>query len=139
VIAHVFWKVILIFIFIFMQQLHGVPFYFLTFWTQLKNNEHFNAFGQIVDYEIFCGLKFGVLMAFVGAWQISKNQGFIFSIMWLVCQNPFYKTSSIPKLLNLHIFLIDITTMLFSCFMGLLLVFIYFNFFWIEYEKWVIS
>ncbi|CAM6078992.1 unnamed protein product [Sphagnum tenellum] len=47
----------------------------------------------------------------------------------LVCQNPFYKTSSIPKLLNLHIFLFDITTMLFSCFMGLLLVFTDFNFF----------
>jgi hypothetical protein len=39
----------------------------------------------------------------------------------------------------LHIFLFDITTMLFSCFMGFLLVFTDFNFFWIEYEKWVIS
>jgi 3,4-dihydroxy-2-butanone 4-phosphate synthase len=47
----------------------------------------------------------------------------------LVCQNPFYKTSNIPKLLNLHIFLFDITTMLFSCFMGLLMVFTDFNFF----------
>ena len=47
----------------------------------------------------------------------------------LVCQNPFYKTSGIPKLLNLHIFVFDITTMLFSCLMGLLLVFTYFNFF----------
>ncbi len=46
-----------------------------------------------------------------------------------VCQNPFYKTSNIPKLLNLHIFLFDITTMLFSCFMGLLMVFTDFNFF----------
>jgi 3,4-dihydroxy 2-butanone 4-phosphate synthase len=47
----------------------------------------------------------------------------------LVCQNPFYKTLSIPKLLNWHILLFDTTTMLFSCFMGLLMMFIEFNFF----------
>ncbi len=47
----------------------------------------------------------------------------------LVCQSPFYKTSSIPKLLSLHIPLFGITTMLFSCFMGLLIVFTNFNFF----------
>ncbi len=47
----------------------------------------------------------------------------------LVCQNPFYKTSSIPKLLKWHILLFDITTMLFGCFMSLLMVFTYFNFF----------
>ncbi len=47
----------------------------------------------------------------------------------LVCQNPFYKTSSIPKLLSWHIPLFDITTMLFGCFMGLLMVFTNFNFF----------
>jgi hypothetical protein len=54
----------------------------------------------------------------------------------LVCQNLFYKTSSIPKLLSWHIPLFDITIMLFGCFMGLLMVFIDFNFFWIEYDKW---
>ncbi len=54
----------------------------------------------------------------------------------LVCQNPFYKTSSIPKLLSWHIPLFDITVMLFGCFMGLLMVFTDFNFFWIEYDKW---
>jgi hypothetical protein len=47
----------------------------------------------------------------------------------LVCQDPFYKTSSIPKLLSLHIPLFDITKMLFSYFMGLLTVFTNFNFF----------
>jgi hypothetical protein len=47
----------------------------------------------------------------------------------LICQNPFYKTSSIPKLLSWHIPLFGITTMLFSCFMGLLIVFTNFNFF----------
>lgn len=40
-----------------MQQLHGVEIVFLTFWTQLKNNEHFNTFGQIVDYEIVLGAQ----------------------------------------------------------------------------------
>jgi len=53
----------------------------------------------------------------------------------LVCQNLFYKTSSISKLLNYHIPLFYIITMLFNCFMGLLMVFINFNFFWIEYDK----
>jgi 3,4-dihydroxy-2-butanone 4-phosphate synthase len=47
----------------------------------------------------------------------------------LVCQNPFYKTSSIPKLLSYHIPLFDIITMLFDCFMGLLMMFTNFNFF----------
>jgi hypothetical protein len=47
----------------------------------------------------------------------------------LVCQNPFYKTSSFPKLLNYHIPLFDIIAMLFGYFMGLLMVFIDFNFF----------
>jgi hypothetical protein len=47
----------------------------------------------------------------------------------LVCQNPFYKTLSIPKLLSWHIPFFDIKTMLFGCFMGLLTVFIDFNFF----------
>jgi len=47
----------------------------------------------------------------------------------LVCQNPFYKTLSIRQLLNWHILVFDITTMLFGCFMGLLMVFIDFNFF----------
>ncbi len=47
----------------------------------------------------------------------------------LICQNPFYKTSSIPKSLNYHIPLFDIITMLFGCFMGLLTVFTDFNFF----------
>ncbi len=50
-------------------------------------------------------------------------------VLILACQNPFYKTLSIPKLLNFHIFLFDITIMLFSSFMGLLMVFIDFNFF----------
>jgi hypothetical protein len=54
----------------------------------------------------------------------------------LVCQDPFYKTSSIPKLLSWHIPFFDITTMLFGYFMGLLMVFIEFNVFWIEYDKW---
>ncbi len=54
----------------------------------------------------------------------------------LVCQIPFYKTSSIPKLWSWHIPLFDIITMLFGCFMGLLMVFIDFNLFWIEYDKW---
>jgi 3,4-dihydroxy-2-butanone 4-phosphate synthase len=47
----------------------------------------------------------------------------------LVCQNPFCKTLSIPKLLSWHVPLFDITTMLFGCFKGLLMVFIDFNFF----------
>jgi hypothetical protein len=47
----------------------------------------------------------------------------------LVCQNPFYKTSSIPKLLSMHIPFFDIITMLFGCFMGLLMVFTDFNLF----------
>jgi hypothetical protein len=47
----------------------------------------------------------------------------------LICKTPFYKTSSIPKLLSWHIPLFDIITMLFGCFMGLLMVFTYFNFF----------
>jgi hypothetical protein len=47
----------------------------------------------------------------------------------LVCQNPFYKTLSIPKLLSQHIPLFDITTILFGCFMGLFMMFIDFNFF----------
>jgi 3,4-dihydroxy-2-butanone 4-phosphate synthase len=47
----------------------------------------------------------------------------------LICHNPFYKTLSIPKLLSWHIPIFDITTMLFGCFMGLLMVFIDFNFF----------
>jgi hypothetical protein len=47
----------------------------------------------------------------------------------LICQNPFYKTSNIPKLLNYHIPLFYIIAMLFGCFMGLLMVFIDFNFF----------
>jgi 3,4-dihydroxy-2-butanone 4-phosphate synthase len=46
-----------------------------------------------------------------------------------VCQNPFYKTSSIPKLLSWHIPFFDIITMLFGCFMGLLTVFNDFNLF----------
>jgi hypothetical protein len=54
----------------------------------------------------------------------------------LVCQNPFYKTSSIPKLLSWHILFFDIITMLFGCFMGLLMVFIDFILFRIEYDKW---
>ncbi len=48
----------------------------------------------------------------------------------LICQNHFYKTSSIPKLLNCHIPFFNIIAMLFGCcFMGLLMVFIDFNFF----------
>jgi hypothetical protein len=47
----------------------------------------------------------------------------------IICQNPFYKTLSIPKLLSWHILVFDITTMLFGCFMRLLMVFIDFNFF----------
>jgi hypothetical protein len=47
----------------------------------------------------------------------------------LVCQNPFYKTSNIPKLLSCHIPLFDITVMLFGLFMGLLMMFTDFNFF----------
>jgi hypothetical protein len=47
----------------------------------------------------------------------------------LICQNLFYKTLSIPKLLGWHIPIFDITTMLFGCFMSLLMVFIDFNFF----------
>jgi len=47
----------------------------------------------------------------------------------LVCQNPFYKTLSIPKLLSWHVPLFDITTMSFGCFKGLLTMFIDFNFF----------
>ncbi len=46
----------------------------------------------------------------------------------LICQNPFYKTLSIPKLLSWHIPIFDITTMLFGCFVGLLTMFIDFNF-----------
>jgi hypothetical protein len=47
----------------------------------------------------------------------------------LVCEDPFYKTSSIPKLLSWHIPFFDITTMLFSYFIGLLMAFTNFNFF----------
>ncbi len=47
----------------------------------------------------------------------------------LICQNPFYETSSIPKLLSWHIPLFDIITMLFACFLGLLMVLINFNLF----------
>ncbi len=47
----------------------------------------------------------------------------------LACQDPFYRTSSIPNLLRWHVPLFDITTMLFGYFMGLLMVFIDFNFF----------
>jgi hypothetical protein len=47
----------------------------------------------------------------------------------LAWQDPFYRTLSIPKLLSWHIPLFDITTMLFGYFMGLLMVFIDFNFF----------
>jgi hypothetical protein len=54
----------------------------------------------------------------------------------LACQNPSYKTLSIPKLWSWHIPLFDIITMLFGCFMGLLMVFTDFNSFWIEYDKW---
>jgi hypothetical protein len=54
----------------------------------------------------------------------------------LICQNLFYKTSSIPKLLSWHMPLFDITTILFGCFMGLLMMFTNFNFFLIEYNKW---
>ncbi len=39
----------------------------------------------------------------------------------IVCQKKFYKTLSIPKLLSWHIPHFDITTMLFGCFMGLLM------------------
>jgi hypothetical protein len=46
----------------------------------------------------------------------------------LVCQNPFYKTLNIPKLLSWQIPFFDITTILFRCFMGLLMMFINFNF-----------
>ncbi len=54
---------------------------------------------------------------------------FVDIILILVCQNPFNKTSSIPKLLSWHIPLSDIRTMLFGCFMGLLMVFTNFNLF----------
>jgi len=47
----------------------------------------------------------------------------------IICKNLFYKTLSIPQLLSWHILVFDITTMLFGCFMGLLMVFIDFNFF----------
>ncbi len=59
--------------------------------------------------------------------MVLTKLGGIFPI--LVCQNPFYKTLSIPKLLGWHIPLFDITKMLFGCFMGLLMMFIDFNFF----------
>jgi 3,4-dihydroxy 2-butanone 4-phosphate synthase len=47
----------------------------------------------------------------------------------LVCKNPFYKTLSMRQLLSWHIIVFNSTTMLFGCFMGLLMVFIDFNFF----------
>jgi len=47
----------------------------------------------------------------------------------LVCQNLFYKTLRILKLLSWHIPLFNITAMLFGCFMGLLMVITDFNFF----------
>ncbi len=88
-------------------------------------SEEFHILGHI----FLCIENVGDLQVWNGHVELSMVIAKLVGILpILVCQNPFYKTSSIPKLLSWHI-PFDITTMLFGYFMGLLMVFIDFNFF----------